>query len=81
MSCIIMRIYFHLNWDLEMETATLNPNPVVYASVEDLDRLRLSLRARDQDESVDDPFDALEVFDILFLRSLSLSPSKDVYPP
>jgi hypothetical protein len=64
-----------------METATLNPNPVVYASVEDLDRLRLSLRARDQDESVDDPFDALEVFDILFLRSLSLSPSKDVYPP
>ena len=49
-----------------MATATLNPNPVVYSSLENLDLLRQQLRSGELNEEGDDPIDDLEVFDILF---------------
>lgn len=48
-----------------MATATLNPNPVVYASIENLDLLRQQLRAKDANEDEEDPIDELEVFDLI----------------
>ena len=60
--------------------ATLNPNPTVYASVEDLDAYRRNLRRDDINEDVDDPFDALEVFDILSTFSPCISPTSPHFP-
>lgn len=48
-----------------MATATLNPNPVVYASIENLDLLRQQLRAKESNEDEEDPIDELEVFDLI----------------
>uniref|UniRef100_A0A7S4M439 MIP18 family-like domain-containing protein n=1 Tax=Vannella robusta TaxID=1487602 RepID=A0A7S4M439_9EUKA len=48
-----------------MATATLNPNPVVYSSLENLDLLRQQLRSGELNEEGDDPIDDLEVFDLI----------------
>ena len=46
-------------------TATLNPNPVVYSSLENLDQLRQQLRVGENNEDLEDPIDSLEVFDLI----------------
>ena len=45
--------------------ATLNPNPVVYSSLDNLDQLRQQLRVGENNEDLEDPIDSLEVFDLI----------------
>merc|ERR1712137_1239472 len=50
---------------INMATATLNPNPTVYSSLDNLDLLRQQLRSGEYNEEGDDPIDNLEVFDLI----------------
>ena len=46
--------------------ATLNPNPIVYSSIDNLEELRKIIHNNELNEDVKDPIDELEVFDIFF---------------